>query len=904
MTDAHTRSLSMAALLNLVAAIAATITTFTAAGREATGASVAGNSPRHPADATSPKSGVELKLHVPSPDWRDQIIYFLMTDRFFDMQSVNNNLGAGEFGPGDNAKYNGGDLRGVEEKLDYIRGLGATAVWITPPVANQWWDPQHQYSGYHGYWAENFTAVDRHLGDIDDYKRLSHRLHSMNMYLVQDIVLNHTGNFFSYGSRWSAKDPARDFQTNAGSRPVQRPSQFPFSMNDPRDPVQRRAGIYHWTPPIADYTNTLQEHNFQMAGLDDLNTENRLVRTALRDSYGYWIREVGVDAFRVDTAFYVPPGYFRDFLYSREPEAPGMNEVARRTGRDDFLVFGEGFGIDRGGEDKFARKIERYMTGPDGRPNLPAMLNFPLYGTAVDVFSRGRPTAELGWRINNMMKLHKRPHLMPTFVDNHDVDRFLSGGSVAALKQNLLLIMTLPGIPTIYYGTEQGFTVQRAAMFKEGYQSGGRDRFDVDAPLYQFIRTVISLRKENKVLSRGIPAILRQSAAGPGALAYRMTLDGEHLFVAFNTADSETLLDNVATPFPPGTVLAALYAIEGVAPAVRVGSDGKFSVRLPPRAGYVWRAAAAVAPDPVATPVIRLDRFARQMQTGDFQVSGSARPGDRVKVVVDGALSNRLNTIADAAGRWQARIDTGGMFDPGVVHTVAASVDAPDGSLAAVSDSREFRVSKKWRPLVNIKDAPGDDHGPTGKYSYPNDDGWLKNRQMDLRGIRVSDTSGALRIDLTMNKVTALWNPQNGFDHVALTIYLHIPGNAPFQTVMPMQNASLPGGMGWNYRLRAHGWSNTLFSATGASATSEGAPVTPGAEIRVDRASNTISFLIPASSLGSPTTFSGAKLYVTTWDYDGGYRALEARATGHTMGGGDGAREPLIMDDSAVIVLP
>jgi glycosidase len=82
-----------------------------------------------------------------------------------------------------------------------------------------------------------------------------------------------------------------------------------------------------------------------------------------------------------------------------------------------------------------------------------------------------------------MMRLHAKPHLMPSFIDNHDVDRFLASGSEAGLKQALLLILTLPGIPVIYYGTEQGFTEQRAAMFAAGQGSGGRDRFDRQSAL-------------------------------------------------------------------------------------------------------------------------------------------------------------------------------------------------------------------------------------------------------------------------------------------------------------------------------------------------------------------------------------------------------------------------------------
>ena len=157
-------------------------------------------------------------LHVPSPDWRDQVIYFVVTDRFADGDPHNNDQGAGEYRAGDGTRYNGGDLAGLLQHLPYIRGLGATALWITPPVANQWFDPWSDYTGYHGYWAENFDRVDRHLGSLADYQRLSSALHRAGMYLVQDIVVNHTGNFFAYRGGWDPADPARFWVRNTGSR--------------------------------------------------------------------------------------------------------------------------------------------------------------------------------------------------------------------------------------------------------------------------------------------------------------------------------------------------------------------------------------------------------------------------------------------------------------------------------------------------------------------------------------------------------------------------------------------------------------------------------------------------------------------------------------------------------------
>ncbi len=869
-------------------------------------------------------SAEKQRLHVPSPDWRDQIIYFLMTDRFNDGDPSNNDQGAGEFDSASEGKYSGGDLKGIAQKLGYIQGLGATAIWITPPVANQWWDAKTKYSGYHGYWAENFMAVDKHLGTLADYKALSHNIHSRGMYLVQDIVVNHTGNFFYYNGDWNANDPTKNFALNPDQTGQSAPSQAPFNMNDVRNPAHRKAGIYHWTPDVSDYNDKNQEMNFQMSGLDDLNTENRVVRDALRKSYGYWIREVGVDAFRVDTAFYVPPELFSDFLYSTNKKNPGVMNAAKQTGRKQFHVFGEGFGIDKPFTDVNAAKIERYMTAPNGKPILPGMLNFPLYGAMGDVFARGRPTAELGYRIDSMMKLHRRPHLMATFVDNHDVNRFLADGGQAGLKQSLLMMMTLPGIPVIYYGTEQAFTEQRAAMFSAGYKSGGKDRFDTTAPLYQFIRQITALRKNDRVFSRGMPTILQDNAATPGLLAYKMEYANDTAFVVFNSADSETVLDKLATELAAGTVLRGVFAIDAAPQDVVVGAKGLVSLKLPARCGFVWRVApnsqrenaSNTAPVAGFERSITLNALPNKKVQGDFLLSGTTNKVANFKLVVDGDLSNAQTITADAQGRWQATVDTGKMMDENISHQLVAWSELSQPSTLVtpiVSATAHFKVSRQWTVLSDLADPVGDDVGPSGKTVYPTDPGWRNYRQADIHHVRASGAGGALKLDLTMNSITTFWNPQNGFDHVAFTIFIEIPGKEGGTTIMPMQNASLPNGMKWHYRIRAHGWSNALFSSLGASATNEGTSTAPAADIRVDQAKKAVSFILSSASLGQLKSLSGVKLYVATWDYDNGYRPLLAVAGAHTFGGamgeargtgGEAENNPLIMDDTAVITLP
>lgn len=834
-------------------------------------------------------------LHVPSPDWRDQVIYFIMTDRFEDGDPSNNNQGKGEFDPTQRGRFSGGDLKGVKQRLDYIQGLGATSVWVTPPVENQWLDPATGYGGYHGYWASNLKAIDRHLGSLQDYQNLSRALHGRGMYLIQDIVLNHTGNFFNYGPDYDPKDPTKGYVAYTQSVPMAAPTQYPFSLNDPRRKTDREAGIYHWTPDINNLSVRDQELNFQLSGLDDINTENPVVKRALRDSYAHWIKEAGVDGFRVDTIFYVPPELMTDFMYSKDPKAPGIAEVARRTGRENFHVFGEGFGMDRRFEDKVAQRVNSYMVGPQGEARAPGMINFPLYGTATDVFARGRPPAELAWRIENMMTLHKRPHLMPTFLDNHDVDRFLSGGTETGLRQNLMLLMTLPGIPVIYYGTEQGFTVQRAAMFAEGWGSGGRDHFDTTSPLYRYIASLTKLRRENRVLSRGTPKVLAGEAAGAGALAYLMQDGQETLLIAMNTADHPVLLDNLDTGSSAGTVLQPLFSLAGQAPLLVVGANQRLTTELAPHAGAVWRVTKA-PPLSLKTRSTRLaldDLPSEPIQEPTLIVRGQAEPGEEIKLVLDGNLGDAKSAQADAAGRWQVKVSTAAFVDETITHRVTA-YSVRTGEASPVET---FKVRPTWSLRNEVADPAGDDTGPAGAaYVYPTDPSFAPPT-MDLRGVRASTAGGALKLEIDVGAISQVWGPQNGFDHLSLTGFIQLPGQSEQGArVMPNQRGDLPEGMSWHYRFRAHGWTNALFSHVGASAAQEGTKSGPAPSISVDKDANRITLIFPSSSFADQADLTGAKLYLTTWDYDAAYRSLEPTAGAYIFGGAKSSSDPKIMD--------
>jgi hypothetical protein len=166
--------------------------------------------------------------------------------------------------------------------------------------------------------------------------------------------------------------------------------------------------------------------------------------------------------------------------------------------------------------------------------------------------------------------------------------------------------------------------------------------------------------------------------------------------------------------------------------------------------------------------------------------------------------------------------------------------------------------------------------------------------------VRAWTAGGALRVEVTLRGLSRAWTPANGFDHVAITGFIELPGRDGGATVMPQQHAALPGDLRWHRRWRAHGWSNALFAADRADARNEGTPVTPAPDLTVDAPARTVTFTFPADALGDPATLAGARVHVTTWDYDGGYRPLAAQAGPATFGGGDGARDARVMDAATV----
>jgi len=288
---------------------------------------------------------------------------------------------------------------------------------------------------------------------------------------------------------------------------------------------------------------------------------------------------------------------------------------------------------------------------------------------------------------------------------------------------------------------------------------------------------------------------------------------------------------------------------------------------------------ARAALDPTLVRGLGGDFNARVAAIDALGVSG----GDEAAALLDALESGRLGTL-----------------DGRVV--IVAPDGLRDAASGAVSQPKPFRVQRQWRLLADVADPGGDDHGRSGGYQYPTDPAFAEQRPNDLQRVSVHGSGGALRLTLTLNQLLSTWNPPNGFDHVAFTIYLQLPGRAGGERAMPLQFAALPADMRWHYRVRANGWSNALFSAAGATADRDGTPVIPTATLVADRAARTVSFTLPGAAIGNPDSLSGARIYISTWDYDGGYRELDAQPGPYSYGGG-AADQPRVMDE-VLIRLP
>lgn len=431
-------------------------------------------------------------------DFRDETIYFVVTDRYADGDPSNNNIYGDEYKPGDLKYYQGGDFRGLMDNLDHIKDLGFTAVWITPPVLQppgRYVNSSQTYdaAGYHGYWAWDFSKIDPHLESKGAaYPDLIKAVHAKGMKLIQDIVANH-------GHGGDAHPSVKWYADRGKVRGLGR--EFDY---------------------FADEKNWFTRKGPVLADLLDFNDENPEVLKWLTDIYLNY-QKMGVDAFRVDTLVWMRNDFWRDFA------------AALHAGKKDFFMFGEAWS-----RDDFAM-LGGYTRLSPGDPMNSGMsvVDMPLssmgtWGPLEAVFKGG--DYALADEILKHDADYKDATYLVTYLDNHDKPRFNgveNDGTPATTEQYfdaLNFYFTARGIPCITYGTELRMPGgsdpdNRRFLGPEGIKKSKSD------PVYAHLKKLNAIRRSAAPLRKGVQARL---LAAPRQYAFRRDYGGETAAVFLN----------------------------------------------------------------------------------------------------------------------------------------------------------------------------------------------------------------------------------------------------------------------------------------------------------------------------------------------------------------------------------
>lgn len=774
------------------------------------------------------------------PSWQGKVIYFAMIDRFQNGDKSNDDQGRGEYSPTDDDCFQGGDLKGLRSKLPYLKKMGFDALWITPPVHNQWINPYITTRGYHGYWAYDFTAVDPHFGTLADYKALVADAHALGLKVIQDIVVNHTGNYFTVSPEgYDPSRPELNWKPVTGAYPPARAPKAPndpvFRMNNPNIPEHKQAGAYNFTPNISDFRSREQTLTYAMGDLDDVNLKSPLAIERMKEIYRHWISEVGVDAFRVDTVYYTPEDFYEKFLYDEDPVSPGIKRFAERQGIKDFFVFGEVWSYDY-------KQIGRYLK--HGRAErLDSAIDLPLNEALTQVFYRKAPTETLRAALGARRRHHD---LWVNFLDNHDVERMHSRAAWPAVRQSLVALFTLPGIPCVYYGTEAGFTRARQNMFEEKHFAGS-------SPAGKLLKKLIAFRKKNPGLAIG-KIDVEATAQAAGILAYSVTHEDASYRLVFNTSP-----DRMA--FDLGPDAATLEPLLASSTPDRRGSV----LVLPPDSYFVFRGTRARRP---SAPAL-LKSFAPGVHRGEIPVRFSPAPAaEELFVVCDGNYDRKIRVPDPRSGEFRLGARELGNGP----HRLSLLSRAKSGALTVRGESpllvrNPYRLIAQAEVSEETKGGPGGVIRPPAEASYAG--------QLSMRRARALTSGRDLRLELTMANVTAEWNPPHGYDHVYFHVFFDFPGRTG-RRFLPKLNATRTD-FEFNSGFLLYGWGARSFAAKDSSPDAYGSPLLGEIEQSADVKKKTITFTFSDRVFDGLRTLDGTKVLITTWDgYLGDLRDLIA----------------------------
>ena len=456
-------------------------------------------------------------------DWDEAVVYFMMTDRFFD-GNESNNTASGTDTYGDNpGLYHGGDFAGVTAKLDYLQDLGVNTIWLTPIVKNiagvtvtdEGSEDVPYNAAYHGYWASDFTKLNPTMGTTEEFKTMISEAHKRGMRIMVDIVVNHAG----YGTESTFADMLRDKSVSEGD-------------------------IKSW-----------------QSGLPDFATEKAEVRAKLVEWQTAWMKDYGVDYFRVDTVKHVDSTTWAALKNSTTEVNPS------------FKMIGEYYGAG------YASNGSTLGSG-----QMDADLDFDFNDQATSFVSGNISSVEKFLSARNSAL--NNAYMTGQFLSSHDEDGFkasLMNGkqytedeATSAALVAATLQLTAKGIPVIYYGEEVGLSGLNNYPYQTNRYDMDFSKATKDNVTYQHYKNLLSIRNAyTDVFARGSRTVVASSDE-EGYDVVSRSYGGTTLYVGMNIKDTAKEV-KVPVSLAAGTEVKDLYS----GATYTVGSDKTVAVTIP-----------------------------------------------------------------------------------------------------------------------------------------------------------------------------------------------------------------------------------------------------------------------------------------------------------------------------------
>jgi neopullulanase len=499
----------------------------------------------------------------------DDVIYFLLPDRFADGDQSNNDpaKSKGLYDRSKGRHYHGGDLQGVINNLDYIKSLGATAIWTTPVYDNNdKFDTKEVYpgvpetTGYHGYGAIDFYAVEERLGDMAKLREFVQTAQSKGFRVIQDQIANHSGPYHV----WAEDPPTPTWWNGTAKNHLSNNWQKWTTMN-PRASFQtQQRNLDGW------FIDILPDFN-----QNDPEVEKYLIQNTL-----WWIGMVGFDSVRMDTLPHVPRSFWAKWMAAIKREYPNVN------------VMGELFDSD-------PALLAYFQTGRRGHDGIDTgidtLYDFGLFYPLRNAFAQGKNIREISQMFARDW-LYPNPNILVTFLGVHDMPRFMheEGATRDGLKLAQTLIMTSRGTPLLYYGDELampgGNDPDNRRDFPGGFPGDPRNAFTAtgrtaeENDVWNHLAKLGQLRRELEPLRRGRTLDLHD---GEQQLAYARFNDKQAVIVVFNNdtkpAEVQFSVNDVKAVQPNASLTDRLGKVSDVTLA-----NGVMKVTIPARSASIF----------------------------------------------------------------------------------------------------------------------------------------------------------------------------------------------------------------------------------------------------------------------------------------------------------------------------